>query len=120
MGVGDSPTGRYDRPWVKAVCCVHGAGAWSSEWGGQDSQLPQGVWDRWPGSCASTKKLPPLSTLSSVQQHQDLHPYSEVLVLTRLHFLGSQIVRTVSPVRLDGELWVSGIHVDSLGLPAAV
>lgn len=62
MGVGDSPTGRHDRPWVQAVCWVHGAGAWSSEWGGQDSQLPQGVWDRRPGSCASTKKLLPLST----------------------------------------------------------
>ena len=47
--------------------------------------------------------------------HCELHPYSEVSVLTRSHFLGSQVVRTVSPVRLDGELWVSGITLAPWG-----
>ena len=47
--------------------------------------------------------------------HQDLHPYSEMSVLTRPHLLGSQVVRTVSPVRLVGELWVSGIMLAPWG-----
>ena len=81
----------------------------------------QGVWDREQGALPTSKKGHLLSLPSAICfSHQDLHLYSEMSVLTRSHFLGSQVVRTVSPVRLDGELWVSGIHVGSLGLPAAV
>ena len=81
----------------------------------------QGVWDREQGTVLTTKKGHLLSLPSALCfSHQDLHLYSEMSVLTRSHFLASQVVRTVSPVRLDGELWVSGIHVVSLGLPAAV
>ena len=81
----------------------------------------QGVWDREQGALPTSKKGHLLSLPSALCfSHQDLHLYSEMSVLTRSHFLASQVVRTVSPVRLDGELWVSGIHVVSLGLPAAV
>ena len=63
MGVGDAPTGRHDRPRVQAVCWLHGAGAWSSEW---DSQLPQGVRTEGQGAVPLPRKCPlPLHPLLS-------------------------------------------------------
>ena len=76
----------------------------------------QGVWDREQGAVLATQKGHLLSLPSALCfSHQDLHPYSEMSVLTKPHFLGSQVVRTVSPVRLDGELWVSGIMLTPWG-----
>ena len=65
--------------------------------------------------CLCQESAPSHSTPCSLQQRQDLHPYSEMSVLTRPHLLGSQVVRTVSPVRLVGELWVSGIMLTPWG-----
>ena len=50
----------------------------------------QGVWDREQGAVFTSKKGHLLSLPSALCfSHQDLHPYSEVSVLTRSHFLGS-------------------------------
>ena len=65
--------------------------------------------------CLCQESAPSHSIPCSLQQRQDLHPYSEMSVLTRPHLLGSQVVRRVSPVRLDGELWVSGIMLAPWG-----
>ena len=76
----------------------------------------QGVWNREQGAVLATQKGHLLSLPSALCfSRQDLHPYSEMSVLTRSHFLGSQVVRRVSPVRLDGELWVSGITLAPWG-----
>ena len=69
--------------------------------------------------CSPPRNCPLPPHPCSLQQHQALHPYSEMSA-DKAPFLGSQGVRTLSSVRLDGELWVSGIHAGSLGLPAAV
>ena len=88
---------------------------------GRSKLRVQEVWDREQGAVLTSKKVYLPSPLPALCfSHRELHPYSEVSVLIRSHFLWLQIVRTVSPVRLNGELWVSGIHVGSLGLPAAV
>ena len=97
-----------------------GPGALNGEVKADDPAAPGSVGQRARELCFCQETAPSLFTPCSLQQHQDLHPYSEMSVLTRPHFLGSQVVRTVSLVRLDGELWVSDIHVDTLGLPAAV
>ena len=97
-----------------------GPGALNGEVKADDPAAPGSVGQRARELCFCQETAPSLFTPCSLQQHQDLHPYSEMSVLTRPHFLGSQVIRTVSPVRLDGELWVSDIHVDTLGLPAAV
>ena len=81
----------------------------------KDPVPPGSVRQRARELCLCQESAPSLSTPCSLQQHQDLHPYSEMSVLTRPHLLGSQVVRRVSPVRLDGELWVSGIMLAPWG-----
>ena len=92
-----------------------GAGALNGELKTDDPAPPGSVGQRARELCFCQETTPSLSTRCSLQQHQDLHPYSEMSVLTRPHFLGSQVVRRVSPVRLDGELWVSGIMLTPWG-----
>ena len=122
MGLDDptqeTPQGSECRLCVGSM--EQGPGALNGEVKADDPAAPGSVGQRARELCFCQETAPSLSTPCCLQQHQDLHPYSEMSVLTRPHFLGSQVIRTVSPVRLDGELWVSDIHVDTLGLPAAV
>ena len=69
-------------------------GSTENEDGGLNGQVKpeepgsQGVWDREQGTVLATKKGHLLSLPSALCfRHQDLHPYSEMSVLTRSQFL---------------------------------
>ena len=89
----DSTKGRYDKEAIdsQSRLCV---GSTENEDGGLNGQVKpeepgsQGVWDRDQGTVLATKKGHLLSLPSALCfRHQDLHPYSEMSVLTRSLFL---------------------------------
>ena len=67
-----------------------GPGALNGEVKADDPAAPGSVGQRARELCFCQETAPSLFTPCSLQQHQDLHPYSEMSVLTRPHFLGSK------------------------------
>ena len=64
----------------------------------KDPGPPGSVRQRARKLCSPSRKCIFSLQPRSPQQHQHLHPYSEVPVLTRHHLLGPRVVRTLSPV----------------------